>query len=289
MKFTAFYTSTVACIFFASFSCYAQPPKCSLKDKSMICSSIDDTFLFEDIIELNITNSYIPSIQPTFFEKFPNLNKIVLKNVHLREITTDSFSNLKALKYLDLGNNNLDTFNMLENSYLEHLDLSDNNLQNLSFFDEHHRFNSLKYFDISNNYIEFLPKPLLEKLKTDPSFRLVPDGNPWNCNLSEWSEALNQELIELFCNKKPKVDCQNGNDRLKFVSLLDDKTPDEEVTCPTPICFTQCLFWFLGAIWIGIIIGNVCKIWKMLFSSMRHEDKTTQYGNEGYNTYGGII
>ncbi|VEN43685.1 unnamed protein product [Callosobruchus maculatus] len=280
MKFTAFLTCAVVYILlFVSCSCDAQPPKCSLKNKSLICSSIDDAFLFEDINELNVTNSYIPSLQPTFFERFPNLNKIVLKNVHLKEIEADTFSKLKALKYLDLGNNNLETFNMSESNRLEYLDLSDNNLQNLSFFDEVNSFNSLKYFDISNNYIKFLPKPLMQKLKTDPSFRLIPDGNPWNCNMSEWSGTLNQELIEWFYNRKPTANCQNGNDRLKLASTLEEETPDEEVTCPTPTCFTQCLFWFFGAIWMGIIIGNVCKIRKLLFSSTRHEDKTTQYGN----------
>nr|CAH7745256.1 unnamed protein product [Callosobruchus chinensis] len=260
-----------------------------MKNKSMICSSIDDTFLFENINELNISNSYIPSIPPTFFEKLPNLNKIVLKNVHLREIITDAFSNLKALKYLDLGNNNLETFNMSENSCLEYLDLSDNNLQNLSFLDDAHRFNSLKYFDISNNFIKFLPLSLVQKLKTDPSFRLVPDGNPWNCNLSDWSSNLNQELIELFCNRKSTANCQHGSNRPKFIRIFEEQAPDEKVTCPVPTCFTQCLFWFFGAIWIGIIIGNVSKIWKLLFSTMRHEDKTTQYGNEGYSSFGGII
>ncbi|CAH1962993.1 unnamed protein product [Acanthoscelides obtectus] len=286
MKFSTLCTSVVAYVFFGSCNSLAQAPKCSIRNKSIVCSSIDDTYLLEEVSELNITNSYIPLIEPVFFERLPNLNKVVLRNVHLRGIMPDAFSNLTALKYLNLGNNNLDTFNISTDICLEVLDLSDNNLQNLSDSDIG-CIKNLKFLDISNNNIKFLPSSLLEKLKTDIGFTLVSHGNPWNCNLKEWVTSLNQELTDLFCNRKPTGNCQTGIKRTTFA--LKEKSSDGEEHCPIPTCFKQCLFWFFGAIWIGVIIGNVCKIKKLLCSNIRHEDKTTQYGNECYNTFGGII
>ena len=101
-------------------------------------------------------------------KEFPNIEKLVLSNNNLTDIS--GLEKLKApnLKILDLSHNNIDNLEVFKklNFPLEKLNLDSNKIKDISLLEEIPIFKNLKELSIKDNEIEYEKnKDILDKLQ----------------------------------------------------------------------------------------------------------------------------
>lgn len=183
-----------------------------------------------------------------------------------------------------VNNNNLSTFNLnrFNSSTLVWLDISNNSLTNLSDFNVN-AIPSLLVFNISYNLLEYLPLDILDKLRFANKFYVIVDNNPWNCSRSEWKQYLTADLTMAFC-----YDLTTMSDSYEASEEVD-LAPKQFVNSSSTSCGTHCTegkfkeycsFWIFGAVWLGIILGNVRTLKRLICcpTTVTKDDKTTQCG-----------
>lgn len=157
------------------------------------------------------------------------------------------------------------------------LDLSNNSLTDMTGFNLD-AIPSLTTLNVSDNALEYLPRDFVDKLEETNDFYVIIDNNPWNCSHPEWKDYLSTQLTQAFCSnisslsdsyKSSEVSKQNTN-----------ITTDLSSNCAVLMLKNRCAFWIFGALWVGIILGNISKLKQLLFcpKSQTLKDKATQCG-----------
>ncbi|CAG9854416.1 unnamed protein product [Phyllotreta striolata] len=235
-----------------------------------------------DVVEVNIINSSLPSIANWTFSKFKYLRTLNVRNSRLTGISEGAFSSLDNLQNLYLSDNLLDNIdsNIINETknLLSRLDLSCNRIKTLENFNASN-FPRLKLMNVSNNELEFLPEDLLQKLARNEEFYLIVDNNPWNCSNVNWGKSFDAGgglWRDIFCNQSYNKNRRKNTreDEVPFTETSMSKENNSEIldgdnyciySCSyTSRCFSYCTLWFVGGIWIGVILGNVCKIRKLM-------------------------
>lgn len=216
------------------------------------------------------------------FQNFPLLDTLILDNTNTDEINQNAFSNLQKLKKIHIVNNNLTSFtsNVLNSSVLFWLDLSKNSLVNLTEFNVL-SMPSLTILNISDNSLQYLPKSILDKVTSTNSFFLIADNNPWNCSHPKWKQYLTEQLTVALCSNISQVPDSYAESREEESKIIPNVTDSNYTPCSVGVFKTNCPFWMFGALWVGIILGNIKKLKQLVFcpSSLTLEDKATQCGN----------
>ncbi|KAJ8946083.1 hypothetical protein NQ314_008983 [Rhamnusium bicolor] len=217
------------------------------------------------------------------FTNFKNLQNLYLQNTRTNRIEAEAFSVINNLNKLYLTNNYLEKISSnifpVYNA-LHTLDLSHNLLNDLSEFDIS-MFPSIVFLNISHNRLEYLPENIMNKLKEENKFYLIADNNPWNCEHPGWVQHLTTIFIDAFCTNN-NYDSRKVEEKMEKLStgylVYKDDTGIWSV-CSAKCAFNHCLIWMFGAVWFGIILGNTCKIKRLLFTEpTRYEDKAIQCG-----------
>lgn len=230
-----------------------------------------------EVTDLIVRDTALPKLTRNIFTNFKNIHTLVLDNTKTEEIEEDAFYDLGNLKNLYIVNNHLSNFSSTlinPNSSLIWLDISNNSITTLTNLNVT-AIPSLTVLNISHNSLEYLPKDILDKLELFNQFYIIVDGNPWNCFHEEWKEFLSKNLVEAFClNDTAK---QNNFSQLQQVNISSLYTHN----CSSNVFKTACGFWIFGSLWLGIILGNISKLKKLLFHpyAMNMEDKAIQCGN----------
>ncbi|KAL1502058.1 hypothetical protein ABEB36_007261 [Hypothenemus hampei] len=234
------------------------------------------TIYKQDISSLNITQSHIPIIFQGMFQNFENVQSLYVTSSGVSSVEDNAFALLSSsLQYLSLNNNNLTTLNLCQTismyDQLKVLNLSFNRLKDLSSFNIS-CFPKLEILNVRDNLLTHLPKDILEFLQEDNDFYIIVDNNPWNCSHSDWSEYMNEKLIDSFCTNKTYI---------PYHIPYNSNIVPEELKSFSDNCykcsFYYCLFWMGGGVWIGIIIGNISIIKKLLCRKrVEYNDEYTQ-------------
>ncbi|KAG5884437.1 hypothetical protein JTB14_024380 [Gonioctena quinquepunctata] len=271
---------------------------CSSRNAKITCSSMQPEDLYgemsvvlnpEDVLDLNVSRTFMRQINRTTFGRYRNIHTLNLQNNYINHVEKNAFADLVFLRNLNLRNNLLksfdsDIFGTFNSLYL--LDLSNNVLDDLSGFNISD-FPSLMIMNVSNNLLEYLPNTFIEKLEESDSFYLIIDDNPWNCSHPGWN--LNPTLITPFCTERV-FDLAVAQEKLKLLGNMDSLVEEFKSLntnrnneapsgkCPRNWCFSYCVFWFIAAIWIGIIVGNIGKLKDIVCrTTLKVGDKKTQY------------
>ncbi|XP_074034464.1 uncharacterized protein [Leptinotarsa decemlineata] len=245
----------------------------------------------EDILELNISDTPISHVDRRTFGRYRNIHTLILRNSDIHSIEYNAFADLSFLRNLNLGNNLLENFSssvFSENNSLYWLDLSNNLLGDLTNFNVSY-FPYLMIMNVSNNRLEYLPENIMDKLKEINNFYIITDNNPWNCSHPGWSQNLNPNLIAAFCTRN-MFDNRIIQEKLNYLKNEDisygehknfNSSRNEAIRkkCRSKSwCFSYCVFWFVAAVWMGVILGNVCKLKDIVCrTTLKMRDKYTQY------------
>ncbi|CAH0548069.1 unnamed protein product [Brassicogethes aeneus] len=267
----------------------SQNKKCQMETSTITCKnitlnaiqkSIEIDVLQENVINLNITNSYVNLIQRKNFVNYKNLRYLSICHSQLMFVEENAFLDLLYLEELDLSDNflrRISTNLFPDNNKIISLMVPNNLIEDLDDFDIN-RFPHLKKINLSNNILEYLPSNLINKMASSKDFIIAVNKNPFNCSHVKWKQYLTNR--PQFCNE-----FNLGNtEKLKLQPIVAPLSEDSEnKTIPKDYCikhchFFNCLIWTFSGIWIGIIVGNVCKIKDLIFlKKKRVENKFTQY------------
>ncbi|XP_018567353.1 leucine-rich repeat, immunoglobulin-like domain and transmembrane domain-containing protein 2 isoform X2 [Anoplophora glabripennis] len=270
---------------------------CSASGHSVSCTAIQEDNLYDNLTvalttnesnelqELKIENSFISVVKGGMFLNFPNIQVLRLRNTSTQTVEEGAFEDLYNLTKIYLTDNYLQDFNsntFASNNSIRILDLSHNLLNNLDSFDIE-LIPFLTIMNISHNKMEYLPEGVLNKLKEENHFYLIIDNNPWNCSHPKWIEQLTEILVEAFCNGKTfdpsEVNAKEANlVNLQYMNNTKSltETENDNFFC-IGYSLKNCLLWAFGGVWVGVILGNMCKLKRMLFTTpRRYEDKNTQ-------------
>ncbi|CAH1130087.1 unnamed protein product [Ceutorhynchus assimilis] len=258
--------------------------QCTMNSFEVTCTGLRDTHLLQpiltilnktDVTSVNITNGNIKIITQEMLKEFINLQSLYITYCRIEYFDQEAFVYNPDLQELSLNNNALRGFNLKPQESLKRLDLSYNKLKDISGF-KISDFPRLNVLNLENNLLTHLPDSLLEKLKEENSFYLLATNNNWNCSRPEWSEILNPRLINAFCSIDNQFEAFEEN------SVVKENTTKNE-TYEKPNClkcsFVSCIWWSLGGIWFGVILGNVPKIHSLLFKPPKmYENASVQCG-----------
>lgn len=253
---------------------------CNAIGTSVSCTALEEDNLFDKLTveltkdetnalqELRIENSFISVVKSGMFVNFPNVETLRLRNTSTQTIEEGAFEYLTNLKKVYLTDNYLQEFNSNVfplNNTIRILDLSHNLLNNLDGFDIE-MFPILTIMNVSHNRLEYLPESLLNKLKEENNFYLIVDNNPWNCLHSSWTDQLTEILIEAFCTNKTYDPYEMNAKEENLTNLQYKNNTKAETETETNFFFClgyslkSCLVWAFGGVWVGVILGNMCKL-----------------------------
>lgn len=147
---------------------------CEITGKTLTIENSDflpKSYAPTSVTTLKISSSTIPRLTASICKPFPNLNKIVVREVSLEEVDEDTFVQCKQLTEIDLEKNYItefkkNTFN--RNPTLENLQLWLNRLQSIDD-DLFANLTTLTTIDLSSNNISHFPAVIardMEKLTT---------------------------------------------------------------------------------------------------------------------------
>lgn len=243
--------------------------------------SLADHFRELELNDVTIRKSYLPILSRQMFGVFKNVRNLKLEYTTTQEIEGAAFHDLHQLTNLHITNNELTSFkpSVLNSSHLVYLNISNNLISSLSDFNIS-TLRSLTVLDISNNSLEFLPKDILDTLNTSTHFFLIIDNNPWNCSHPSWKDNLSSEYIVAFCSNTSRE--QKSFDEIEEQHLVEQTNSTRETpqSCSDNILKDHCPFWIFGALWTGVILGNIRKLKQLVFcpKNIILEEKSTQCG-----------
>lgn len=188
----------------------------------------------QQVKEINLNAEALKSI-PGEIEKFPNLERLILSNNQLMEVSLD-FSKLPKLKQLNLSNNpGLAVFSFPESFYLlplEYLNLSGNALEALP--NSIGKLTALQTLDLSRNNISSLPmelsnnKTLHTLLLSDNQLLPTPCQfcDFWSVKHLDVGENKQLFLQSLFQSLLYKDQLKS----LRITNLMQDKIPADNLS-----------------------------------------------------------
>lgn len=259
-----------------------------------------------DMSSLDITEGNIPNISSVLLHDFTSIQTLYITNSRVSTIESDAFLELTSrFQELSLSGNALTNFSfegLSSLNSLKFIDLSSNLLEYLSDFNASY-FPNLQKLNVSNNFLRYLPIDILNRLKEVEKFYVLIDNNPWDCTDPNWSEHLTDEMVKAFCNENvfdytptsllddpeseteasiiENIETFDNHTTLKNDTLNEDSSPN----C-YKCSFYFCLLWLGVGIWIGIILGNIGKIKKLLCNKTpTFADEYTQCGKSLYIFY----
>ncbi|XP_050498828.1 leucine-rich repeat, immunoglobulin-like domain and transmembrane domain-containing protein 3 [Diabrotica virgifera virgifera] len=289
---------------------------CSINDSKIFCAGMEETDFYsnmivtiasQDIVDLSITNSSISGLNSAMFQKYQYVQTLSITHTKLKYIKERTFHSLDNLQVLNLSHNCIDSFNFKALSSignLTSLDLSYNKLESIYNFNLN-SFNSL-VLNISDNKMTNLEPEFIQKLNMSNDFYIIINNNPWNCSESKWQKYLSPALLLAFClypqdsrendeqtyYKNAVFQAVEDNTSRVFptqeennivVQFLEENTTRIQMPQNNTIncnylknCASYCVYWCLGGVWIGIILGNICTIKRLIFSSANTQDQETQ-------------
>ncbi|KAJ8938994.1 hypothetical protein NQ318_015559 [Aromia moschata] len=268
---------------------------CHMTGKNVSCTEVEKNTLYKNISvtlsnadsnaveELEVTNSSIIILEEGTFTNFKSLRTLYLRNTTTRYLAEGVFANLLSLTTIGITDNYLETLSsdaFGPNNSVQFLDVSHNLLSDLSDFDVGW-FPSLVVLNVSHNRLEHLPAGVLDRLAEVNDFYAIVDNNPWNCSHPAWAERLTETSVAAFCGDHV-YDSSEAQSKMRALeeSPLNGTEADEEAAgCFWRCAFLTCVWWIIGAVWVGVILGNVCKLKRLLFTQPRtYVDKNTQCG-----------
>lgn len=142
---------------------------------------------------------------------------------------------------------------------------------------------TLLVLNISNNLLEYLPIDIVDKLRFENKFYIVVDNNTWNCSHPEWKEYLTAELTMAFCSDLTtmKIDSYEAPDVVDVENKhFVNSSTSCVMHCNEGKFKEYCPFWIIGAVWVGVILGNVRTLKRLICcpTTVTKDDKTTQCG-----------
>lgn len=257
---------------------------CSRMHSQELSSQISVVLNKQDITHLDIRDSDIRTVSEDILRDFNNLQSLDITNSGVEVLENHAFSNCSFLRKVNLKYNKLESFNFeafeVDNK-ISLLDLSNNLLKTFENFNVSY-FSSLKILNLTNNTLTSLPESLIEKLITTEEFYMLIDDNPWDCNISSWSDSLSSVMLEAFCGvedttymTETKIDevvastteafkvvyeGETSGKTLKPMAIVDGKFFGNRKlnnACPDCDMIGYAILWCLIGIVVGIIVGNV--------------------------------
>lgn len=229
---------------------------------------------------LTIRDSDFPRITREMFESFKNVHTLILDDTKTEAIEEDTFQDLQKLTNLHITNNYITSFksNILNSSNLVWLDISNNSLTSLSDLNIS-GIPSVTVLNISHNSLEYLPEDIMFKLNSSNRFFVIVDNNPWNCSHPLWKDKLSTEFVRVFC-LNTSVDSSYAEAEEQNIIGNVNSTKEMSSSCSASIMNRHCPFWIFGALWTGVILGNIRKLKQLVFcpTNITSDDKTTQCG-----------
>ncbi|KFV68477.1 Leucine-rich repeat-containing protein 19, partial [Dryobates pubescens] len=238
-------------------------------------------------------NSLVVPHHGTFLMHFPSLHSLNLSNNALLALSPGIFSNLRALRLLDLSSCSItylhtDTFKGLGN--LHTLLLRNNSLQQLEvpFILQ---LKALFHLDLQHNALVSVDTWSLQLMEVVPQVQL--EGNPWVCNcttypLQQWLQR--RQAVQVTCASPPGLQGQKvvALDSKDLGCLVRQRLPrGDSTTWPdivtssnttTPPVGKGGRSWpylvgfIVAAIGISILLALAakCKLFHKNFASYRH-------------------
>lgn len=250
----------------------------------------------EGILKLDLSNNHIETIPKGSFEIFSKLEELELTNNGLSTIEEGAFDGLQQMLTLNLSNNNLLELKseLFKETYnLQILILSNNSLEYWENF-QISDFLSLQYLDISNNRFTYLPLDLLNVLEEHPTFTLIADENPWNC---ENENLKNFNVGNFICGLQNASETITPDERINSevgtvassengtIGYLNPATESPAANICIVRSYKRNLLpiWLTLAIVAGIIIGNIDRIYSWLSSKCKKQTSTRNISNDFHN------
>ncbi|CAG5043129.1 unnamed protein product [Parnassius apollo] len=163
-------------------------PKELFKAKNMSFFSIQDNIIegelvsgmfigLSNIIELDISNQYLTSIEDNAFLGLDNLEKLLLNDNEIKSLSNKSFGYLRNVKIIDLSNNKLTkiNFDKIDLLNLQSLSLRNNQLKDIKQ-EDFNKLNHLQFLDLSNNNISKIERSSFKELQELERFEIL--NNP---------------------------------------------------------------------------------------------------------------
>lgn len=100
------------------------------------------------------------------------------------------------------------------------------------------------------------------RIQNDPTFSLYFDNNPWNCDNANWSKSFKiyEDMKKKFCYTSVNSKAAATEEKEETI-ICDSRTAHKRENCG----FIKCKWWIIGSVWIGVILGNINKLNKLLY------------------------
>lgn len=221
---------------------------------------------------MDLSDNHLDTITAGSFRNFSKIEEIVIANGRVSSIENGAFEGLHQLLTLNLTNNNLSELKskvLKSNSNLQFLILSNNKIESWDNFKVSDLV-SLLYLDISGNKFTYLPQDILKLLDDHPTFTIVLDDNPWDCN----NEILkNSNIAKYICETTVDGSADSVTNQARVEATTVDNSTNDTIGAfqptsdmPPNVCVVKnrrnlLPIWLALAIVVGIIIGNGDRIY----------------------------
>ncbi|XP_055307893.1 leucine-rich repeat transmembrane neuronal protein 2-like [Sitodiplosis mosellana] len=229
------------------------------------------------LYELDLSQSFIGTLNPSTFKHLPSLISLMLKRTNLSIFDVKPFKTLQwSLKYLDISNNNLTKLNFstsLVFDYLEEITLDENNLTQLDGFTKN-SYPKLTKLDITNN--KFNCNYLSMFRKEWESLEIIGD------RCGQFGNNETQNPTDTSVENSSVENITESTELISTVHIESDKEAQNESTIATNTSVPSSSFVIFYAVPIGVsaLIINIIAVVVFLrrkFSSKNSEQMEVSY------------